>query len=323
MSAMFSKKGSSGKGKGGKGNFAGVALHGDSIRYVELNGGRGSLRVIKQEIIPIAQGAIVKDSLVNVDAVITAIESLKPAIGGFHCPVALGIPSRDVILRLVEYPRMPIEDVKDALQYEFDKYFPYPYQEAAADVSEVEVPNPEAADKSTVLVATCRQRIVNDIMRGASRVGMPLDTVEPMNVAFFRAAIGPDIRTGSYFVVFVEPESTQIMLGYKDNGILFRSTTVDLTSREVRESDDGIMPILRDVQNTIIFAGNQYRGLTPNQLILGGIVGKESRLGSLLETTVSLSVNSLNVWDIWRASSPMGNVGGFEAAFGLAARNLL
>ena len=322
MSAMFAKKGTP-KSKGGKGHFAGIALHGDSMRYVELNGGRGALKVVKQEIVPIAHGAIVKDSLAAVEALITAFESLKSAIGGFKCPVVLGVPSRDVILRLVEYPKMPIEDVKEALQFEFDKYFPYPYNEAAADVSEVEVPSPEAADKSTVLVATCRLRIVSDIMRGAARVGMPLAAVEPMNVAFFRAAIGPDIRTGSYFVVFVEPESTQIMLGYKDNGILFRSTAADLTSREVRESDDGIMPILRDVQNTIIFAGNQYRGLTPNHLILGGIVGKESRLGALLESTASVSVASLNVWDLWRASPVTGNVGGFEAAFGLAVRNLI
>jgi len=186
----------------------------------------------------------------------------------------------------------------------------------------VEVPSPDAADKSTVLVATCRQRIVSDLMRGASRIDMSLAAIEPMNVAFFRAAIGPDFRAGSYFVVFVEPESTQIMLGYKDNGILFRSTAADLTSREVRESDEGIMPILRDVQNTIIFAGNQYRGMTPNQLILGGIVGRGSRLGELLESTASISVTPLNIWDLWKVSST-GNAEGFEAAFGLAVRNLI
>jgi type IV pilus assembly protein PilM len=149
-----------------------------------------------------------------------------------------------------------------------------------------------------------------------------LAAVEPMNVAFFRAAIGPDMRSGSYFVVFVEPESTQIMLGYKDNGILFRSTAVDLTSREVRDSEEGVMPILRDVQNTIIFAGNQYRGLEPNNLILGGIVGRDSRLSVLLESGASLSVLSLDIWSLWRTSSPIGNVGGFEVAFGLAVRNL-
>jgi len=322
MSAMFSKKGTS-KSKEGKGNFAGVALHGDSLRYVELSGSRNSLSVLKQEIVQLAPGSIVKDSLNAMDPVIFALENLKEAVGGFKCPVVLGIPSRDVILRLVEYPKMQLEEIKEALQYEFDKYFPYPYHEAAADVSEVEVPSPEAADKSTVLVATCRLRILNDLMKGASRLGIPVAAVEPMNVAFFRAAIGPDYHSGGYFVVFVEPESTQIMLGYKDNGILFRSAAVDLTSRESRESDEGVMPILRDVQNTIIFAGNQYRGLAPEHLILGGIVGKNSTLGMLLESTASVTVDSLDVWNLWKTSSSIGNVGGFEAAFGLAVRNLL
>jgi len=319
---MFSKKGAS-KNKVLKGNFAGLALHRDSLRYVELSGGRGALKVARQELIPIASGAIQKDSVSAMDAIVTAFEALKATIKSFKYPVILGVPSRDIILRLVEYPKMPIEDVKAALQFEFDKYFPYPYNEAAADVSEVEVPTPEAADKSTVLVATCRQRIVSDLMRGASRVGMSLAAIEPMNVAFFRAAIGPDAHTGSYFVVFVEPETTQIMLGYKDNGILFRSTSADLTSREMRESDDGIMPILRDVQNTIIFAGNQYRGMAPNQLILGGIISKDSRLGELLETTASISVAPLNIWDLWRVAAPPGSAEGFEAAFGLAVRNLI
>jgi type IV pilus assembly protein PilM len=323
MSSIFSRKGAS-KSKGSKGgSFAGIALHGDSLRYLELSGTRGALKVVKQEMVSISQGAIVKDSLVELDTVASALDNLKSSVGGFHSPVILGIPSRDVILRLVEYPKMSIEDVKEALQFEFDKYFPYPYQEAAADVAEVEVPNPEAADKSTILVATCRQRIINDLVRATSRLGIHLEAIEPMNVAFFRAAVGPDTRSGSYFVVFVEPESTQIMLGYKDNGILFRSTAVDLTSREVRDSDEGIMPILRDVQNTIIFAGNQYRGLEPNNLILGGIVGKDSRLGALLESGASLSVLSLDVWNLWRTPSGVGNVGGFEVAFGLAVRNLL
>jgi len=319
---MFSKKGAA-KNKVVKGTFAGLALHGDSLRYIELSGTLGALKVTKQEISPIERGAIVKDSVASIEAIAASFEGLKSRVGSFKYPVTLGVPSRDIILRLVEYPRMAIEDVRQSLQFDFDKYFPYPYAEAASGVAEVEVPSPEAADKSTVLVATCRQRIVADLMRGASRIGMSLSAIEPMNVAFFRAAIGPDVRTGCYFVVFVEPESTQIMLGYKDNGILFRSTTADLTSRESRESDDGIMPILRDVQNTIIFAGNQYRGTAPNQLILGGIVGKDSRLGELLETTASISVTSTNIWDAWRASASTSSADGFEAAFGLAVRSLI
>jgi type IV pilus assembly protein PilM len=306
-------------------NFAGVALHGDSVRYLELSGALGSLSVVRQEVVPLDRGIIVKDSLVDMGRILPALEELKSALGGFHCPVALGVPARDVILRLLDYPRMTLEDVKDSLQLEFDKYFPYSYQDATSDVFEVEVPKRDASDKIFVLAATCRRRLAGDLMKMASKVGMSLSAIEPLNVAFFRAAIGPLGQPGGYFVVFVEQESTHIILGYKDSGILFRSASVDLTSQELRESDDGLMPILRDVQNTVIFAGNQYKELTPDSLILGGIMGKDSRLPLMLESGAAVSVTVLDVGDLWRAApSPASGIsGGFEAAFGLAVRNLL
>ena len=300
--------------------LAGIALHWDSVRYVELDGERDSLKIVKQETVSITPGAIEKNSIVAADAVVSAFENLKSAVGGFKCPIVLGIPSNDTIVRPIEYPKMSLADIKEALPLEFDLYFPYSYKEAAYDVSEVETPN-TTAYTSVVIVAACRRSIVNGIVEGASRAGMRVAAVEPMNVAFFRAATGPDVCTGSYLVILVEPESTQIMLGYKDNGILFRSTAADLTSNEARESDEGILPILRDVQNAIIFAGNVYEGFTLNHLILGGIVDKNSRLGELFESTASLTVEPLNVWELWNTLPPAGNAEGFETAFGLAARN--
>ena len=318
MVAMFTKG-----SKKNKNGFAGVALHGDSVRYLELTGALGSLSVVRQEMVPLDRGIIVKDSLVDMGKLLPALEELKSVLGGFHCPVALGIPARDVILRLLDYPRMEIEDVKEALQLEFDKYFPYASQDAQFDICEVELPvREEGEEKIFVLAATCRRHVVNDIMKLTSKAGVSLSVIEPINVAFFRAATGPVGQPGGYFVVFVEPESTHIMLGYKDNGILFRSASVDLTSQELRESDDGLMPILRDVQNTVIFAGNQYKELTLDSLILGGLLGKDSRLPLLLESGAAVTVSALNVRDLWGLTSPAGDIEGFEAAFGLAVRNL-
>ncbi|GHS86684.1 Tfp pilus assembly protein ATPase PilM [Synergistales bacterium] len=308
-----------------KGNFAGLALHGDSLRYIELSGDKGSLQVVRKEKTPLSHGVVVKDVVADWEGVISALKSMKSVLGGaFRCPVTMGMPSRDVILRLVDYPKMPIEDVKAALELEFDKYFPYAYQEAAADVVEVDVPsNFDGGEKTVVLVATCKYSVMADMMRAASAVGLNLSAVEPMNVAFFRAVVGAQGQEGGYFVVFVEPESTQIILGYKDNGILFRSSAVDLTSPDVRDSDDGLMPILRDVQNTVIFSGNQYKGLAVENIILGGILGKKSRLGELLESTTSMPVADLDVGKLWGSQSGMNGSDGFEAAFGLAARALL
>ena len=117
------------------------------------------------------------------------------------------------------------------------------------------------------------------------------EAVEPMNVAFFRSSMGPQVRDGAYFVVGVEPDVTHIVLGYKDNGILFRSTLIDQTNSERRNSEADLMPILNDVRNTAIFAGNQYRGIEIRDLILGGSVGENPKLKSLLEAAVSVNVS--------------------------------
>jgi type IV pilus assembly protein PilM len=319
MPSIFSK-GSKGVGKG----FAGLALHGDSLRYIELKGDLGSLQVLRREKVPLDRGVIVKDMVVDWMGLAASMKTLKTTVKNFRFPVNVGIPSRDVILRLVEYPKMPLEDVKEALQLEFDKYFPYAYQDAAADIAEVNVPNAfEDGGKTTVLVATCKQYVVADLMKMAGSAGMNVTAVEPMNVAFFRAVTGPLGLEGGYFVVFVEPESTQIMLGYKDNGILFRSSSVDMSTAEFQESEDGAMPILRDVQNTVIFAGNQYKGLMVDNIVLGGVVGKNSRLGTLLESTTSMPVAYPDISNIWGVTSSVGGADGFDSAFGLAVRHLL
>lgn len=310
-------------GKKNKGGFAGLALHEDSLRYLELERSGAGLRVVRQEFISIPAGGIVKESLQKVGILERAFEDFKAQIGKFTCPIVLGIPSRDVTLRLVEYPRMPLEDVRDALSLEFEKYFPYSWAESAADVAEVEVPSRDASSKSTVLVGTCKLDYMRELLRSVERVGIPLAAVEPMNVAFFRAAMGPRVRDDAYFVVGVEPEVTHIVLGYRDNGILFRSTLIDLTNPARRNSEEDLMPILKDVQNTMIFAGNQYRGIEIRNLVLGGSIGENQMLKSLLEAGVSVNVSLADVWTTWAAPSPLGNVPGYDSAFGLALRNLL
>ena len=310
-------------GKKARGGFAGLALHEDSLRYLELERNGAGLRVTRQEFVPVPAGGVVKESLQKVGMMERAFEDLKSQVGKFTYPIILGVPSRDVTLRLVEYPKMSMEDIRDALSLEFEKYFPYPWAESAADIAEVELPIRDASAKSTVLVATCKLDYMRDLLRTAERAGIPIAAVEPMNVAFFRASTGPRARADAYFVVGVEPEVTHIVLGYRDNGILYRSTLIDLVHPDRRNSETDLMPILQDVQNTMIFAGNQYRGIEIHNLILGGSIGNNPKLKSFLEAGVSVNVSISDVWSTWGTTSPLGSVPGFDSAFGLALRNLL
>lgn len=314
-------------GKKKKGACAGLALHEDSLRYIELVPEGQGFKVSRQEMCPLPQGSISRESVQQFNALERAFEDLKKQVGKFSCPVVFGVPGRDVILRLIDYdvPRMPMEEVRESLSFDFTNYFPYEWLEAAADVSEVEVPvaTPDAAQKTTVLVATARAAYIEDLVRSVERADIPIGAIEPMNVAFFRAAIGRTSRSDAYFVVNVEPEVTNIILGYRDNGILFRSTLVDLRNPMSWESDEAVMPIAQDVQNTMLFAGNQYRGLAIRHLIIGGSLGGSSRLRTLLEAGAALDVVDCDVWSSWQIQSEFGSTPGFDVAVGLALRNAL
>ena len=53
-------------GKKARGGFAGLALHEDSLRYLELERNGADLRVARQEFIPVPAGGVVKESLQKV-----------------------------------------------------------------------------------------------------------------------------------------------------------------------------------------------------------------------------------------------------------------
>lgn len=311
-----------------KGSVAGLSLHEDSLRYIELQSSGGGFNVVRQEFIPLSPGCISRESIQQqqFNVLEKAFEDLKRQLGKMSCPVTLGVPARDVILRLIDYPRTTLEDIEDALTLEFEGYFPYPRAEAAASIAEVEVPqtSQEAEAKTTVLVATSRLSLINDLLRVVGRADIPLNAIEPMNVAFFRASVGQQLHSDAYLMVGVETEVTNIILGYRDNGILFRTTLVDLKNAANLESDAALMPILQDVQNTMVFAGNQYRGLVIRDLILGGSLGASSpRLKMILEAGASLNVTLSDIWSSWQINTDFGNIPGYEAAVGLALRDMI
>ena len=117
-----------------KKHYAGLSLQSDAFRFVELEGSASSLK-LKKSASFLAAGAIRRDSLADLKALQDGLKSLLFNAGGsFGCPVVLGLPSRDVMIRLVDLPEMPLDDAREALKWDFEKYFPFPYADAAVDV---------------------------------------------------------------------------------------------------------------------------------------------------------------------------------------------
>lgn len=304
-------------------NRAGLALHEDYFRYVELDGDLSGQKVRRKIQVASGGAAIRKDSLSDVGALVPVFENLVSSLGAgaLKSPVTLGIPSRDILIRIIEVPEMVIEDAREALKWDFEKFFPYAYTDAAIDLARVDNPVAGEAGKMSLLVAACRLRTVESLMRVASNVGMNLAAIEPLNVAMFRSALGPvSAYANGYLTIFAEKDVTQIVLGYKDNGILYRTSMI-----EIPTNDEGVRdyaPLVKEISNTLNFVKNQYRDLVVDLLMVGGAYGMDSGLQQALEAATGLKTLKLNVWETWGMAVPQDGGNGWEAAIGLAVRDL-
>ncbi|MDD3917444.1 MAG: pilus assembly protein PilM [Synergistaceae bacterium] len=301
-------------------NRAGLALHDESLMYLELSGSLPALKVVHCVAVPSGGKGVKKDSLVDAGELLNSLTALEKKIGGFRTPVALGLPGRDVLIRVLEMPELEIEDAREALRWDFEKYFPYSFADAGVDISRVENPLEGEPGSMSLLVAACRLRTMESLLRLAASSGIPLAAVEPQNVAMFRAGLGPATSfAGGYLAVFAERGTTQLVLGHRDNGILYRTSLV-----EIAESGEGLdfSPLVREVSNTLTFIRNQYRELEMEHVMLGGSLASDDALLSLLQETTGLNAVRTDPWEAWGLPAPAEGAAGWDAAVGLAVRNL-
>ena len=114
---------------------AGLALHEDDLRYIELEGNLSRLRVAKKFSVPSGGKGIRTNSLADAGDLLAELQALGDSIGGFKVPVVPSIPSRDILIRVIEMPELVVNDARETLRWDFEKYFPYAFSEAAVGIS--------------------------------------------------------------------------------------------------------------------------------------------------------------------------------------------
>jgi type IV pilus assembly protein PilM len=302
--------------------MAGLFALGQSVQYVSIHPGAEALKVEKclemSLELPPSQTDVYSDP-VTLEA---NLLRLKEQIGGRWAPsVAVGIQSRDVLIRVVSMPRMDLADARDAFRFEFDKYFPFPPQEAVYDLAEVDFPDEGEKGSMQVLVAASRLRPVETLTEVAQKVGMRLSAVEPSAVAFFRAVLGRDgPGVDGLLSVLAGIENSLIVVGYKDNGILFRN--VGHAFGGDHPSGEQVALLARDIYSTLSFAGSQFRGVRIDRIMMAGYGANAPGVAEGIRAVAGLPVEPVDVWSLWGIERAPERRFGYEVALGLALRDL-
>lgn len=309
----------------GKGNVkAGLSLGSGSLRYIELDGRSGDLSVARSGEVHIEGQAIDQEMISDARSLEDQLMNLRGFIGGAWAPgVVIGMPSREVLMRIVEMPAMEKEDAREALKWDFEKYFPFPYGEAVFDLSLVDTPGEPDVTTSRFLVAAARLRVVENILDIAKRVGLRIDAIEPLNVPLYRCVKGPGTSgpLAGTMVVYVGKTSSQIIVGFGDNGILYRTLLVG--GKGEAGADEPFAAVAREVSSTFTYLGSQFRELRVDEVVLCGDYAGDGDLIESVEGVSAAPVLVSDPWNAWGIKGAPDERAGWEPTVGLAVRDLL
>jgi len=301
---------------------AGLSLGMGSIRYIELEGTRGSLTVSVSSERSIEGMAIEQEMIADAHSLESHLLAMKEGLGGkWADSVVVGMPSRDVLLRIVEMPPMETSDARDALKWDFDKYFPFPYSDATFDLGPIAAPGEGESESIRYIVAAARLHVVNSLLDTARRAGIRVAAVEPVNVALYRCAKGSGFRPAEgTMVVSVGKNSSQIVVGYGDDGVLYRTLLVG------GESPPGpggpFAPVAREVSSTFTYLGSQFREMRVDEIVVAGDYTEQEDLKTSIEAVTAVPVLLSDPWKEWGIVGAPEERTGWEAAVGLAVRSL-
>jgi type IV pilus assembly protein PilM len=153
----------------------GLDIGTSSIKIIELEGG-APFRLNRFGRIPLPEGAlsggVVKDS----DAVSQAITDAFAMLQIRHKQVQVAIAGQAVVVRNIKIPLMAAAEVKNALQWEAERYIPFPVAECSMDFGIIS--RDEAQQEMEVMIVCAHNDIINshlEVLRKARLQPMAID----------------------------------------------------------------------------------------------------------------------------------------------------
>ena len=231
------------------GNAAGMAIHKDCLRFIEID---EEDNVVRQEYIPLPEGCVSEGGIQDFDMLENAFSQAHKLIGRLREPLIIGIPPGDSVMRLLSLPNMSIDDIRGAIDLNFEEYFPYPRAEAVFDTIRILTPaDIQEREEITVMAVAAKRELIEKLLDTARQAGIPAGAVEPLNFSILRAI--PEAREG--LSLFVSPHT--LIAVYNGAGIFFR-TANNLSGPQ-------------DILNTMQFIETTYRHIRVSRLLLAGL----------------------------------------------------
>ena len=142
----------------------GIDITSSTVKLLELSKVGDRYRVESYLVRPLPQSTVVEKNINDVDALEETIRKVVTQAKPKTQDAAVAVAGSAVITKVIEMPGdLSDQAMESQLSLEADQYIPYPLDEVALDY-EVIGPSEVNPDQVDVLLAACRQKIIQPVL---------------------------------------------------------------------------------------------------------------------------------------------------------------
>jgi len=201
--------------------FFGLDIGTTAIRLVELRGGGPVKSLDRYAYVPVDSKLVLSDSKADQQRLAQIIQQLLTQSGVSTNNVAVGVPSQRVFTAVVDFDRLPPDELTKAIHYQADSLIPTPLDKSKIDWAIIG-DSPKDKTKVEVLLSSVENNFVEQRLDLLESIGLDVIAFEPDNLALTRALVAQD-SLAPQIVIDIGSKSTDIVIAMNGTPRLTRS----------------------------------------------------------------------------------------------------
>ena len=247
--------------------FFGLDIGTTAIRLVELRGNGPIRNLVKYAYVPVDSKLVMSDAKPDQQKLAQIIKELLDQSHMTTHNVAVGVPSQRVFTTVVDFGRLPANELAKAIHYQADSLIPTPLDKSKLDWAVIG-DSPKDKTKVEVLLSSVENNFVEQRLDLLESIGLDVVAFEPDNLALTRALVAPD-ATAPQMVLDIGSKSTDLVV------------TMNGAPRLTRAIPTGAETIIRAAAQNLNIDDKQAR-----QFVFKFGLGKEKLEGRIYEAII-------------------------------------
>ncbi len=276
--------------------IVGIEIDANEIRMAELKKNGEEVQVVATAITPVPSNAINDGMILNIDALSSAITNAMKANSFKSKRIVLGLSGNDVILRMAQFPKVPLDKMKNLVMLQAQEFLPIPMIEVELDyiLGEEAVDDTGATTVNALLVAAKKvsiERFINVF----DKAKLELADISTSVITLTSAVMKKQQPNIVVLVSFAEDVVNMIIIKNK-NITVARS----VSTSQWKENPEALIPSLaEEIRSSIIYHNmkNSYNPDVVDKVILIKNNEIDANMENELSSLLSLTVEEVSLFD--------------------------